>query len=163
MAKKRLRPKELIERNAAATVAINDRLEAALEKLRADRSIPATRASVAELAKCSPGTVNNRSSVVDALRDIKHARKKGKPAASEPLENDPVQEIKELKEKLAKSRDANLGLLNERDAMKRKYDKVSKNYQSLAEKYRDLQGTLPGDREELPSTVVPLRPKPPSR
>ena len=81
------RPAALKDYAAAYCQAIDARLEAALNKIRADRNLPATQDSVKDLAGCSRGTVNNRPSVAAALRDIKSTRKKSRPAAKQTPQN----------------------------------------------------------------------------
>ena len=59
---------------------ITKRIEAALKKIKGDKTIPATEAELCKLAKCSRGTLRNRKWPLEQLKEIKKKRKEQKDA-----------------------------------------------------------------------------------
>jgi hypothetical protein len=63
------------ERNIADFVQIGKNISLAVDQIAADKTIPATEESLANLAGCSRGTLRNRQWPLVRLREIKQARK----------------------------------------------------------------------------------------
>lgn len=155
----RTRPPELVENRRMRTRAIDEALKRALDMIRADLKLSATRESAAQLAGCCLGTVNGRPSVLKALDTIKAARRTAKPqaraASDAPLA---AQEIKRLQQQLSDSRDERLRLVNERDSLKRVVEKLQRQNTLLSDKVLAL-ATQVRTGNQTPSAVVHLPPR----
>lgn len=97
------------ERNEADYRAISNKIEIALNLIAADLTIPATEASLAELAGCSRGTLRNRVYPLERLKSLKQLRTKNRRTARiSPAHRIAVEvhidEKKNLREQLNKSR-----------------------------------------------------------
>lgn len=62
-------------RNEADYYKLTDQIESALQKIESDGRIPATQNKLADLAKCSRKTLNNRKYPIERLNQIKTDRK----------------------------------------------------------------------------------------
>lgn len=151
------RPRALIDHAAQKSEAIDRALEAALAEIRANPGQPATQDNVARLANCSRGTVNNRTTVLDALHDIKKARREFKVVHKNAGARDSERELEKLKKQLAKSRDEVLEMLNQRDDIKRKYEKLQDNFALFADSVRSRDAKH-SEKRVRPLTVEPLGP-----
>lgn len=159
---RRSRPQALVDHVTQKSGLIDSALEAALAKIRANPALPATQETVARLAECSRGTVNNRATVLEALHEIKKVRRVAKVIRKTAVPNEPENEVERLREQLENSRDEVGRMLNQRDDIQRKFEMLQKNYALLAEKARLLQAEL-SEKGVLPHRVVPLRPSPKGR
>jgi len=70
------KPAPYDERNNEDFKLISKNIACALEKIAHDESIPATEASLAQVARCSRGTLRNRGWPLTRLKLIKEGRKK---------------------------------------------------------------------------------------
>jgi hypothetical protein len=82
-------PDALREKNDQEFIEITIRIQNALSQIEGNPKLKASQGVLAQLAKCSRGTLNNRKWPLEKLRAIKHARK----SPSRPTE-DPKSSIK---------------------------------------------------------------------
>ena len=68
------RPDALVAKNASDFDAMTQAIEKALNKIERDRRLKPTQESLAKLAGCTRGTLNNRAWPLTRLADIKRAR-----------------------------------------------------------------------------------------
>lgn len=142
---------------AAKTEDIDTKLVAALEALRNDRSIPATREKLAELAGCSSGAIRYRTKAVEALRAIKTARKATKAKPPKSVEQELRAEVADLKKQVKQARDQTQVQVNKRKDAERKLEKFQKLYAQLATQLDEAKSKLVALGAN-PGTVLPFRP-----
>jgi phosphatidate phosphatase PAH1 len=99
------------ERNEKDYANITKRIEAGLEKIKTDETVPATGAELCKLAKCSRGTLRNREWPLERLKEIKKKRKEKKARKRNRITRDHltavevhVEDKNKLKDQLKKSR-----------------------------------------------------------
>lgn len=159
------------ERNAKDYDGMTKRIEAALEIIEDDETVPATEAELCKLAKCSRGTLRNRKWPLEQLKAIKKARKeKSDPEHDEDSSDGRTvneiltEENKKLKEQLDKSRteaaewvDKYQNMVQENKKLRRANNILAVSRQKLKEavgEYERQFGKL--DRGQGENVVVPF-------
>ena len=141
---------------AFKTESIDAKLSAGIDKLREDRSIPATREKLAELAGCSAGAIAYRTKIVEALQSIKEKRKASKVKPVADSERDLRQEVQELKTQLKEARDQTQVQVNKRKDIERRLDKLQRLYAQLLSQLSEAKEKLSVLGVNL-GTVLPFR------
>lgn len=155
-------PDALVAKNARDFDAMTQAIDEALRKIERDRRIKPSQATLAKLANCTRGTLNNRGWPLARLLDIKRERERNR-AAEKSVEpkscaSKVESEIDKLKNQLQLSR-------TENSRLHAKNEQLGKDLQQakdlLAEVTRltsnTRQDSTPSQPNHSPATVVPLR------
>ena len=150
-------PKRATERNEQKYKENDQSIKAALDRLRQDRRLKPTQASLARLAKCSRGTINNRQWALTELKEIKAGRRqasRGKQRAA----NQTIPTEADMKSQLAAARDETARWKALYDEIRDKLNHISK----INEQLRSRQAPVDSRRKNKPKlhTVTPLKAKP---
>lgn len=152
------RPPELVAEREDNSKDIDTRLAEAVEKLRADRKLPAIEQTLVDLSGASRGTVRSRSSVMKALKDIKEERKAAKPTPVVEKVINLRDELETLKKQVASARDETQIQFNKREASEAKFRKLEAMYAQQEAQLKRLTAHLAA-LGGVPSAVVPFRKK----
>lgn len=150
------RPPELVAERENNSKDIDTRLAKAVEKLRADRNLPAIEQTLVDLSGVSRGTVRSRSSVMKALKDIKEERKAIKPMPVAKKVLNLRDELETLKKQVAAARDETQVQFNMREASEAKFRKLEALYAQQEAHINRLTARLAA-LGGVPGAVVPFR------
>lgn len=117
------RPDALVAKNQSDFDAMTHAVKSALKKIESDRRLKPTQATLAKLAGCTRGTLNNRGWPLTALIAIKTARRQKQESErlSEPKATvaEPESEVDRLEKQLQLSRDENARLHDKNELLRK--------------------------------------------
>jgi len=156
------RPDALVAKNASDFDAMTQAIEEALNKIERDRRLKPTQTSLAKLAGCTRGTLNNRGWPLTRLSDIKRVRNQKREAEKSTEQKVAAAkaelETSKLKKQLQLSRTEN-ARLHAKNELFRKDLQQAKDL--LAEVMRltknSRQDVTPSQPKRSSAKVVPLR------
>lgn len=160
----KLRPDALVAKNASDFDAMTEAIETALKKIEGDRRLKPIQATLAKLANCTRGTLNNRQWPLVRLQEIKTARKKELGAKRPPESTESAakleSEMDELKRLLQLSRTENARLHDKNEELAKALQQSKDLLAEVARHTRNSrQDATPSKPRSSAVKVVPFREK----